>query len=499
MATRPLRESAVTQSRPALLRSKMFWVGLLYLSEGFPLGFFYDIFPVHFRQQGVELWEIGFMSLLGLAWTLKFLWAPAVDHYRHHRRWMVSVDLAMGMVLLAFAVLGEFGPWAWFAVGAFTLLSATNDIAIDGYTIELLEKRELGLANGIRIGMYRVGMLLAGFVLILSDWLGWAGTYLSAAGLFLLMAAAISRAPRERTVIRGEGVRLGEELAAIARQPWAAGAVWGLLAGALWLVDRKIDLAQDRPWLWPAAFAAGALWVAVATVRHRSPALDEVQERQRLREGPMFGALMEMLTRPGILPVIAFILLFKLGDAAMGFMVKPFWVDAGFSATQIGLVSVNIGLVLSIAGGVAGGWITDRIGIFRGLWVLGLFQALSNLGYAGAAWLLPLGSVDGELTLLQQGVMYGASAVESFTGGLGTAAFLAFLMAIVDRRRAATEYALLSSIFALSRSLAGWAGGFGAHDMGYANWFLVTFFLSFPAYLLLPWVRRMLGEGGREA
>jgi len=208
----------------------------------------------------------------------------------------------------------------------------------------------------------------------------------------------------------------------------------------------------------------------------------------------MFGTLLEMLQRPYILPVIGFILIFKLGDAAMGFMVKPFWVDAGFSASQIGLVSVNLGLVLSIAGGIVGGWITDRIGIFHGLWVLGLFQAVSNLGYAGAAWALPVGEVnsDGELAFAHQAIMYGASGLESFTGGLGTAAFLAFLMAIVDKRASATEYALLSSIFALSRSVAGWAGGFGAESMGYAPYFLLTFFLSFPAYLLLPWVSKML-------
>ena len=98
---------------------------------------------------------------------------------------------------------------------------------------------------------------------------------------------------------------------------------------------------------------------------------------------------MELLRRPGIVPVLLFILVFKLGDAAMGFMVKPFWVDAGFTAAQIGLVSVNIGLVLSIAGGIAGGWYTDRVGIFRALWVLGLAQAVSNLGYWAAALVLP--------------------------------------------------------------------------------------------------------------
>ncbi|HKC42407.1 MAG TPA: MFS transporter, partial [Burkholderiales bacterium] len=153
--------------------------------------------------------------------------------------------------------------------------------------------------------------------------------------------------------------------------------------------------------------------------------------------------------------------------------------------------SVNIGLGLSIAGGLAGGWYTDRVGIFKGLWVLGLFQAISNLGYAVAAALIPQGA-GATPELWHRAVLYSASAAESFTGGLGTAAFLAFLMAIVDKRHSATEYALLSSIFALSRSLAGWASGFGAEAMGYASYFLLTFFLAFPAYLLLPWPKRML-------
>jgi PAT family beta-lactamase induction signal transducer AmpG len=211
-----------------------------------------------------------------------------------------------------------------------------------------------------------------------------------------------------------------------------------------------------------------------------------------MRDGPVFGAWVELLARPGMIAILLFILLFKLGDAAMGFMVKPFWVDAGFSNQQIGLMSVNVGLGLSIGGGLLGGWYVDKVGIFRGLWVLGLWQALSNLGYAAAAWVVPLGAQGSDIAMSHQLMVYSASALESFTGGLGTGAFLAFLMAITSRERATTEYAILSSIFAFSRAVAGWAGGIGAQEMGYAAYFFLTFWLSFPAYLLLPQVRRML-------
>ena len=491
-------------SKP-LLSNKLFWVGLLYFAEGFPLGVFYEIFPVYFRQQGVELKQIGVLSLLGLAWTLKFLWAPAIDHFRHHRRWMAAADVGMGAVMIYFAMQAGFGPAVWLAIGIFTVLSATNDVAIDGYTIEFLDRRELGLANGIRIGLYRVGMLASGFLLMASDWISWHGAFVLAAAVFLGLAVASLAAPRERKIVVASA-RLTEELAALARSPFALAVLAAFALGVVWLVDGATKWSSRVPGFWGYAAAGVALVVALAAVAGRAapvPSRDATAGGDPLTRGPMFGALMELLSRPAILPVLLFILIFKLPDAAMGFMVKPFWVDSGFTAAEIGLVSVNIGLVLSIAGGVAGGWITDRIGIFSALWILGLAQALSNLGYWIAAGIIPLATASAEIPFEHKAILYAASATESFTGGLGTAAFLAFLMAIVEKERAATEYALLSSVFALSRSVAGWVGGLGAQSMGYGNWFLLTVFLAIPAYLLLPWVRRMLRasaeKAGREA
>ena len=479
-------------ARSSLLKSKLFWVALLYFSEGFPLGVFFELFPVYFRQQGVDLRSIGMLSLLGLAWTLKFLWAPAVDHYRHHRVWMAAVNLAMGGVLLFFAALAGFGPWVWAAIGVFTVLSATNDVAIDGYTIEFLERDELGLANGVRIALYRVGMLASGFVLVLSDWITWPGAFACAATILAACAIAVLFAPRERKVDRPPDTTLALELRRILADPRRLAIVLGFSLGVLWLVDGATKWSTAYPPFWGIALGTAVAALAVGWIGGRGVRAQAAVEADPTR-GPMFGALMELLGRPYIWPVLLFILIFKLGDASMGFMVKPFWVDAGFTATEIGLVSVNIGLGLSIAGGIAGGWYTDRAGIFKALWVLGLFQALSNIGYAVAASLLPYGP-GASPELWHRAVLYSASAAESFTGGLGTAAFLAFLMAIVDKRHSATEYALLSSVFALSRSVAGWAGGFGAEAMGYAPYFLLTFFLSFPAYVLLPWVKRMLAR-----
>lgn len=491
---------APTTARPAY-RRKLFWVALLYFSEGLPLGVFFDLFPVYFRQQGVNLADIGLLSLLGLAWTVKFLWAPMVDWARRHRWWVAAANLGMAAVMIGFAVFGlALGPWVWVAIGCFTVLSATNDIATDGYTIELLDQREYGLANGLRIGFYRAGMLTAGVLLMVSGTLGWSAAYALGAVVFGLNAGMALLAPAERPRVGAPPSSVGKELGLLRAQPGFLVALGLVLVGLLWPVLGPLARALQwsavevvsTTWWFRGALPVGLMFAGAALLVRAARA----PQALALRDGPVFGAWVELLLRPGMVAVLAFILLFKLGDAAMGFMVKPFWVDAGFTAGQIGFVSVNLGLALSIAGGLVGGWYVDKRGIFRGLWVLGLWQALSNLGYAGAAWSVPLLTPGAAATIgvepLHQAIVYSASALESFTGGLGTGAFLAFLMGITSKARATTEYAILSSIFAFSRAVAGWAGGIGAQELGYAVYFFLTFWLSFPAYLLLPSVRRML-------
>jgi len=496
-ATDVAASDAAAGSVTPVYKRKLFWVALLYFSEGLPLGVFFDIFPVYFRQQGVNLADIGLLSLLGLAWTVKFLWAPVIDWARHHRWWIAAANAGMACVMWYFAggSANAFGPWVWVAIGAFTMLSATNDIATDGYTIELLDRREYGLANGFRIGFYRVGMIFAGAVLMLSGWYGWSVAYLLGGVVFGCNALMALFAPPERSRVSTTGT-VAAEIKLLRDQPLWIGALALVLLGLLWPVLAPLakvagwsGVAQwSQTWWFKGALPVGLMFLGAALMVTAA----NHPRAQLMREGPVFGAWVELLSRPGMIAILVFILLFKLGDASMGFMVKPFWVDAGFSNQQIGLVSVNLGLALSIAGGLLGGWYVDTRGIFKGLWVLGIWQALSNLGYALAAYLVPAAVQGADVALAHQAVVYSASALESFTGGLGTGAFLAFLMAITNRAKATTEYAILSSIFAFSRAVAGWAGGIGAQEMGYAAYFFLTFWLSFPAYLLLPQVRRML-------
>ncbi len=392
------------------LRRKLAWVGLLYFAEGFPFGLVVDLFPTYFRHPeglGLSLADIGLLTLASLPWTLKFFWAPLVDWAFTRRAWIIACQFGLGGVILGFLWAGS---EAGIGIGALLLsmavLSATQDVAIDAYTIELLDPKEMGPANGLRVTTYRVALIAAG---------GW----------FVAMADPI--------------FHLG----------------WKPVIGA-----------------------AAVLMIGLSFISTRIPSLPSHPQARTPFE-IMGQSLGQFFTRPGFIFIMLFVLTFKLGDMAMGPMVRPFWVDRNFTPIQIGLIPGTVGVLSTIAGALIGGWFTARVGIFHGLWILGLLQAASNLVYALAAAMPP-----------SLALMYAASITESFTGGLGTAPFLAFLMSICDKQHAATQYALLSALFGLTRSISGPFSGFAAEQFGYAAYFTVTFFLAFPAFLLLPWVRR---------
>ena len=395
-------------------RTKLLWVALLYFAEGFPFGLLFGAFPVYFRLHGMSLTEIGLLSVVGLPWTLKFLWAPVVDVVGSRRSWIVTCQglLALDLGLLLFLDPSASGSLAWGGLIALAILAATQDIAIDAYTIELLDQTEMGPANGLRVSTYRVALIVAGGVFIgAAGLVGWQIPFLAAAVLLAVLALVSSQMPRTRT----------------AQGP------------------QRPSVTQS----WSTALAHGFL-----------------------------TPLKSFWQRPGVIAVLLFVLLFKLGDMALGPMTGPFWVDRKFTPLQIGMIPGTVGVVSTILGALLGGRLTQQWGLFRALWVLGIAQAGSNLFYAVTA-ALPRSEL----------LMYGASIVESFCGGLGTAPFLAFLMSICDKRQAATQYALLSALFGLGRSLSGAFSGVLTQSVGYATYFTLTFFLAWPAFVLLPWVR----------
>lgn len=227
----------------------------------------------------------------------------------------------------------------------------------------------------------------------------------------------------------------------------------------------------------------GIAFVGLALVFVRMPGASQAAAPEA---APYLAGFWAWVRRPLMLPVFGFVLLFKLGDASMGPMVRPFWVDRGMTPEEIGFVTTTVGILASIGGAMLGGWFVQRRGIVSALIWLGGAQALSNLVYATVAW------HDGGRVGL-----YTASIVESATAGLGTAALLSLLTRACDPVHAAAQYALLSAIFGLTRTLAGGLSGLGAVQLGYPAFFALTCALAVPAYLLLPWVKRFVDAPDR--
>lgn len=397
---------------PAGARRRLLTVAFLYFVQGSPVAVLWEVLPVYLRLQGVSLRAIGGLRLLELPFTLKVLWSPLVQRSGDRRAWVTGGMLAVAGAVAALPLVGR---EAILLLGGLVLLlttaSATQDIAIDAYTVALVRPDEVGPANGIRASAYRVALVAVGGGLVsLSQWVPWPP-------LFVLAGLAF------------------------------------------------------------AALGLGARWV---------PALEGRPETRR----GWLGAFARWIGTWRALPLVAFVLTYKLGEFAIGPMVKPFWVDQGRTPLEIGLVPTALGIVLSIAGALAGGAFIRGHGVVTALWALGAPQALSNLGYAAVA------ALDGP-----RGALYLASMVDSFAGGLGTAAFLAFLMRVCQPEHAAVQYAFLSSLFSLTGRLAGGVSGWGAERWGYAGYFTLTFLVSLPAFAFLPWVAAWTreapaGEGG---
>src|SRR5947208_6683718 len=185
------------------LRRKLFWISICYFAQGMPFGVVLDVLPVYFRQNGVSLSEIGLMGALTLPWTMKVFWSPILDRYGERRTWVTICCFAMALVMFAVPLLDPSNPdlILWTLLIAFTVASATQDIAIDAFSIGVASKGEEGKINSLRAGLYRVGVIVGGgATMYLVAPLGWTWVFLGLALAFLAMAVAALAAPTVQVV-----------------------------------------------------------------------------------------------------------------------------------------------------------------------------------------------------------------------------------------------------------------------------------------------------------
>lgn len=397
----------------AVFSGRMLMALLMGFASGLPLLLTGSVLQAWLKDRGVDLKEIGLFALVGLPYTLKFLWAPLFDRYTvplfgRRRGWLLLVQLGLAGALLALSYATP-APDELLPVSAAALLvaffSASQDIVIDAYRRETLHEAELGLGSALYVNGYRVGMLLAGGGgLILADWSAFPTMYRLMAGFMFAMVAVTLYAPE--------------------------------------------------------------------------PALPE--GRPRTLMDAVFLPFRDYFTREGAWLALAFILFYKLGDTMASAMTIPFYLDRGYTKTEIGAVVKLFGFWATIAGGTLGGvWIL-RMGLNRALWVFGIGQMISTLGFAVLAN-VPASDV----------ALAAVVALENFTAGLGTAAFVGFMAALTDRRFTATQYALLSSLMGVPRVLAAAPTGWLAATMGWSAFFTFCAAIAIPGLLLVRFVTRL--------
>jgi MFS transporter, PAT family, beta-lactamase induction signal transducer AmpG len=385
---------------------------------GLPLLLTITVLQAWMKEQGVDLTVIGMISLVGLPYTLKFLWAPVTDRFTlpflgRRRGWLIVAQAALMVSIsgLGFTDPGK-NPWMM-AVAAFlvTFFSASQDIVVDAYRREDLPDEELGMGSALYVNGYRVGMLLAsGGGLIMADHMPFFMVY-------QIMAACM-----------------------------VPGVVTTLLAP-------EPEMDEKAP---------GSMKEAV------------------------FDPLIQYFSRRGALWILAFILFYKIGDTMASAMTIPFYLDIGFSKTQIGAVVKLFGFWATVAGTLMGGMIMLRLEINRSLWIFGFLQALSTAGFA------LLARVGSSLPLLSAVI-----AFENLSSGMGTAAFIAFMASITHKKFTATQYALLSSLMGIPRVMASAPTGFLAKNMGWVSFFIACTLIAAPGMLLLfkcaPWTPQKAG------
>jgi PAT family beta-lactamase induction signal transducer AmpG len=401
---------------------------LMGFASGLPLALTFGTLSFWLSEVGISRTSIGLFALVGISYSLKFLWSPAIDRLPipiltarlgRRRGWTLAIQPALALAILALGLTdpkSDPGATALAAV-IVAFLSASQDIVIDAYRIELLRPEEQGAGAAATQWGYRFGMLVASAgALYAASFGGWSFAYGLMAGLMLVGMAAVWFTPEPG------GIRLLE--------PLPGGSA----------------LARVVAWLKRAVVAPFA----------------------------------DMLGRRGALAILCFVILYKFGDALAGTMSNPLYVSLGFTKVEVANIGKAYGFVANLAGLAAGGVVVLRLGILPALLICGVLQMLSNLMYVLQAW------AGHDLPILALTI-----GIENLTGGMGSAAFVAYLSGLCNLAFTATQYALLTSLAAVGRTTLSASGGALADALGWSPFFALATAACLPGLVLLAWIMRL--------
>lgn len=420
-------------------------IGMLFLgfSAGLPLLLVGGTFSAWLRDLGVELTAIGFLSWVGIAHSIKVLWAPLIDRapipllsrwLGRRRSWMLLAQIVIAIALLGMAFtdprenLGLVALWA--VLAAFG--SASQDVAIDAYRVEAEAKHRQGAMAATYVTGYRVAILAAGAgALHLASLESWSTAY-------AVMAVLMGVGFITTLMIAEPKVQVTESTA---------------------LFEERVSqyLAQTKHAGWRRDLTA---WFI----------------------GAMVCPFAEFFQRYGkaALIILAFIATFRISDIFMGVMANPFYLDLGFTKAQIANIAAAFGLGMTLFGAAMGGLLVARFGIAPILLATAFMAPLTNLAFA---WLAYIGPQDYGLVI--------AIIADNITGGLAISVFIAYLSSLTNTAYTATQYALFSSIMTLPGQFAAGFTGLLAANVGWISFFMLTALTGLPAIVLAFMLLRM--------
>jgi PAT family beta-lactamase induction signal transducer AmpG len=405
-------------------------------SAGLPLLLVGGTFTAWLRDLGVGLAAIGLLSWVGIAHSIKVLWAPVVDRaplpwltrvLGRRRAWMLAAQTAVGLSFLGMAAANPVDQlWLvaiWAVIAA--LGSATQDVAVDAYRVEAVARHLQAAMAAAYVTGYRVALLVAGAgVLHIAAVGSWSLAY---AVMGMLMAVGIIT-----TLVTGEPeVSINGSTRELEKQ-------------VLHYLETTRHTGIRR---------RVTTWLISAVI---CPFADFFKRYGR-----------------AAVAILVFVALFRISDIFMGVMANPFYLDLGFDKTQIANVAAAFGLAMTLAGAAAGGLLTARFGIAVMLLFTAFMAPATNLLFA---WLAVTGpEIHG---------LAAAIIADNITGGLAISVFLAYLSSLTNSAYTATQYALLSSLMTLPGQFAGGFTGMLADHTGWAGFFLITAAAGIPAIVL---------------
>ena len=417
------RDALAVYARPRLLA-----VLFMGFSSGLPLPLTFGTLSFWLAESGVSRTTIGILALVGTAYSLKFLWAPLIDRLPlgaftrrlgRRRSWALAIQALLACAIFALGFTDpRVDPWQTAAVAvAIAFLSASQDIVIDAFRIEILKPDEQGAGAAATQWGYRFGLMASSAgALFAAEYAGWGFAFSVMAGLM------------------------------------AVGAI------TVW-VTREPPLPEE----------------AAKPLAGNTPA----QKLQSWIGGAVVRPFGEFMTRPAWATILIFVVLYKFGDALAGVMANPFYVAMGFSRPEVATISKVYGVFTTLAGVAAGGAIVARYGLYPSLFYCGIAQCLSNLMYVLQAY------VGYDVALLTLTI-----SVENFTGGMGSAAFVAYLSGLCNIAFTATQYALLSSLASVGRTTLAASGGWLSVQLDWVWFFAATSLAALPGLLMVLWLMR---------